>query len=408
VKILFANKFFYPKGGAEISLFTTADLLEKKGHTISYFAMQHPQNLPTPFNSYFVSQVDYENNPGFIQQLRTTGRLLYSFEAKNKIAQLIKSESPDIAHLNNIYHQISPSIIDTLKKNRIPIVMTLRDYKLTCPVYTHLSHNQVCDECRKHRFYKVVTHRCTKNSFLKSTINMVEMYLHHSILHIYNKVDCFIAPSKFLRDKTLELGFKGNIVHLPNFIDVSEYIPVYPATENSLVYFGRLSEEKGLFTLLDAIKRLDIQLKIIGDGPQKELLLQKIKQEQISNVSLLGYKNRKELLPEIQQSIGVVIPSEWYENNPRAILESFAVGKPVIGSNIGGIPELVKDSETGFLFTPGNSEALRDKIIQMKSNLQKTREMGRTARHFVETNLNPDKHYQQLIEIYEQAMGKKR
>jgi glycosyltransferase involved in cell wall biosynthesis len=408
MKILFANKFFYPKGGAEISLLTTADLLEKKGHTISYFAMQHPQNLSTPFSSYFLSQVDYENNRGIIQQLRTTGRLLYSFEAKKKIGQLINSESPDIAHLNNIYHQISPSIIDTLKKARIPMVMTLRDYKLTCPVYTHLSHNQVCEECRHRRFYKVVSNRCTKNSIPKSLVNMVEMYLHHSILHIYDQVDCFIAPSRFLKDKTHELGFRGKIVHLPNFIDVSGYLPVYHPSENSLVYFGRLSEEKGLITLLDAVKGIDINLKIIGDGPQKDQLLKKVEREKIVNVSFLGYKKREELLPEIQRVGAVVIPSEWYENNPRAIIESFAMGKPVIGADIGGIPELVKDGETGFLFSPGNTNMLREKIMLIKSNPQKTLEMGKTARRFAETDLNPEKHYQQLMNIYQQVIENKR
>ncbi|MFB3895737.1 MAG: glycosyltransferase [bacterium] len=405
MKILFANKFFYPKGGAEISLFTTTALLEQQGHTISYFAMQHPQNLPSGYSTYFVSSVDYETGHGLLQQLKTTGRLLYSFEAKQKILHLIKSEKPDIAHLNNIYHQISPSIIDTLKKERIPIVMTLRDYKLTCPVYTHLSQNRVCEECRQHRFYRVLVNRCTKSSIPKSMVNMLEMYLHHSLLQIYHKVDCFIAPSRFLMDKTIELGFKGRIVYLPNFIDTSSYPPVYQATENSIVYFGRLSEEKGLITLLDAVKGLDIQLKIIGDGPQKERLFSKVEQEKITHVSFLGHKNNEQLIPEIQRAIAVVIPSEWYENNPRAIIESFALGKPVIGSNIGGIPELVRDNETGFLFSPGNSCELKEKIMQLVQQPDRILRLGKNARAFVETNLNPVKHYETLMSIYQSVIN---
>ncbi|MCX7919975.1 MAG: glycosyltransferase, partial [bacterium] len=316
MKILLVNKFFYPKGGAEISFFSTAELLEKHGHTLVFFAMQHPQNLPSSSSAYFISPVDYTTVPGVLQNLKTTCRIFYSFEAKQKILQLINLERPDIAHLNNIYHQISPSIIDVLKKAQIPIVMTLRDYKLTCPVYTHLSGNRVCEECRGQRFYRVVVNRCTKNSVMKSIINMLEMYLHHTILHIYNKIDCFIAPSKFLLEKTIQLGFQGRLVHLPNFIDSSRYTPEYQATGNRLVYFGRLSEEKGLTTLLDAIKGLEIQLKIIGEGQQKEQLLNKVKQENISNVTFLGYKTGNELQDEIRQAIAVVLPSEWYENNP--------------------------------------------------------------------------------------------
>lgn len=333
--------------------------------------------------------------------------MLYSTQAKRNITRLIQKEKPDIAHLHNIYHQISPSIIDGLKNYRIPIVMTLHDFKLTCPVYTHLSHGEICEECRLGRYYKVVAKRCTKGSFTKSMVNMVEMYLHHHLLHLYEKIDLFISPSKFLIEKTQELGFKGNFVHLPNFVDTAQYNPAYEAKEKGIVYFGRLSEAKGLKTLLDAVKGLSVQLKIIGEGPQRNQLMQKIDQDKINNVTFLGFKQGAELQDEIKKSILVVLPSEWYENNPRSVIESFALGKPVIGSNIGGIPELVKEGETGYLFPPGNSNVLRDKIQQVILNRQDVSEMGRRARTFVENELNPDKHYQQLKKIYQQVLEKR-
>jgi glycosyltransferase involved in cell wall biosynthesis len=407
VKLLYVNKFFYPKGGSEKVFFETAKLMKKNGHTVRFFSMTAPENQPTSESEYFVSYIALNKSGGLFSRIKTAGRILYSLESKKKINALIDKERPELAHLHNIYHQISPSIINSLKKYNIPIVMTLHDYKLTCPIYVLYRNQQVCDECKGGKYYKAVVNRCVKNSRMKSMVNMLEMYLHHLILHIYDKVDIFISPSRFLLNKTQEMGFRGRIEYLPNFIDAQEYDPEYLAKENSLAYFGRLSEEKGVMTLLDAVKGLDIRLKIIGDGPQKDFLLKKVERENISNVTFLGYKTGDELHYEIQQAIAVVIPSEWYENNPRSVIESFAFGKPVIGADIGGIPELVKDGETGYLFSPGNSNALREKIQLATSNHQKVAEMGRQARAFIETELTPEKHYQQLIKIYQWVIGKR-
>ncbi|MCX7920327.1 MAG: glycosyltransferase family 4 protein [bacterium] len=407
MRILLVNKFFYPKGGSEKVFFETAELMKKNGHTVRFFSMVAPENQPSSESEYFVSNINFKQSGGIFQQFKTAGRILYSLEAKKKIQMLIDKEKPDLAHLHNIYHQISPSIIDSLKKNNIPIIMTLHDYKLTCPIYVLYRDQQVCDDCKNGKYYKVVLHRCVKNSRIKSILTMVEMYLHHSILHIYEQVDVFISPSRFLLNKTHEMGFKGRIVYLPNFIDAAEYTPEYQPKDNTLVYFGRLSEEKGVLTLLDAVKELDCTLKIIGEGPQQERLEQKVEQEQIKNVVFLGYKRGRELQDEIRHALAVVIPSEWYENNPRTIIESFALGKPVIGANIGGIPELVVDGQTGYLFQPGNSQDLRQQLIRAVTNKNKLVEMGKQARQLVETELTPEKHYQQLMEVYHEVLHRK-
>lgn len=400
MKILFANKFFYLKGGSENIFFDEAHLLEKNGYQLVFFSMVSPENQPSPYSPYFVSYVDLSQGQGLVNQLKIAGRILYSFEAKKKINSLVNQEFPDIAHLHNIYHQISPSIIDELKKRKIPIVMTLHDYKLTCPIYVLFQNQHLCDECNNGKYYRVLVNRCVKNSRIKSAVNMLEMYLHHQILHIYEKVDVFISPSRFLIHKTKEMGVKTRMEFIPNFIVPEEYIPNYTWEEDSLVYFGRLSEEKGLITLLNAVKDLKIQLKIIGDGPQKEELIKKSQLEHINNVVFLGYKRGNELQNEIKKSVMVVVPSEWYENNPRSIIESFALGKPVIGSDIGGIPELVKVGETGYLFSPGNSLELRNKIELALSERNKIPDLGKQARRFVETELNPEKHYAKLREVY--------
>lgn len=405
MKILLANKYFFHKGGAEISFFETAKLLENKGYKVIFFSMRHSQNYSSEYEKYFVSNVDYDKK-GFRYEMAISLKLLYSFEAKRKIEELIEREKPDMAHLNNIYHQISPSILHSLRKFRIPMIMTLRDYKMVCASYSMLNNGSVCDVCKDGRYYNCFFRGCVKNSRAKSLLNTIEMYLHHKILHLYDLVDFFISPSRFLKSKLEEMGFKGEIVYLPNFVNIEDYQPQYEYEENSIVYFGRLSKEKGLFTLIEAVKGLDVKLKIIGEGPIRESLEHRAKSKEIKNIEFLGYKSGEELKNEIRKSMFVVLPSEWYENNPRSIIEGFALGKPAAGSRIGGIPELVKDKETGFTFEPGNAKDLSEKIKELLVNKSLLKKMGENARRFVEVELNQEVHYKKLIEIYNAAMDR--
>lgn len=406
MKILLINKFLYPKGGDAISTLATGNLLETKGHKVLYWGMQHPSNSSYSTSSYFVSYVDLNESTSVCQKLKTTARILYSFGAKRKIESLIKIERPDIVHLNNFAHQISPSILEAFKKYKIPSVMTMRDYKLVCPSYSMLSGGSPCEKCKNGRYYWCFLKRCTKDSYPKSLLNVIEMYLHHKILHIYDLVNTFISPSIFLKEKLREMGFEKEIVYLPNFIDTKDYSPQYNSDDKTICYFGRLSPEKGLFTLIDATKRLDARLEIIGDGPLRNSLEKKVRNEKISNTIFLGYKSGEELKEDIKKSMAVILPSEWYENSPRTVLEAFAMGKPVIGSRIAGIPELVREGETGFTFEPGDAEDLGDKIEYLTENPDEISEMGRNARRFVEKELNPEKHYKQLMKIYQIAMEK--
>jgi len=406
MKVLLVNKFLYLKGGDAISTLNTGKLLEKKGHQVFYWGMKHQKNPEYPYSEYFVDNIDYENQ-SIKEKISNSLKILYSFEAKRKIEKFINEVvKPDIVHLNNFAHQISPSILPVMKKYGIPTVMTMHDYKLVCPAYTMLSNDNLCEKCKDRRYYWCFLRKCTKNSYMKSLINTVEMYLHHGILDIYSKIDVFISPSKFLKSKVLEMGFNGNIVVLPNFVFLEEYVPEFNFKENSLCYVGRLSKEKGLFTLIEAFKGLNVTLKIIGTGPIEEDLKIKVKSLGLNNVKFLGYKSGEDLKNEIRNSMGVILPSEWYENNPRTVLEAFALGKPIIGARIGGIPELVRDGETGYTFEPGSVDDLGDKILLFLKNFEKIADMGKNARKFVEENFNPEKHYQELIRIYQMAIQK--
>ncbi len=403
MKILLGHKYFYPRSGAEKSFLQTVEILKKNGHKVSIFSMRHPRNFASEYDKFFVNNVDYDDKNA-LHSIHYAVKLLYSLHARRRIEALIRQERPDIAHLNNIYHQVSPSIIHSLKKWRIPIVMTLRDYKLVCASYSMFAGSGACEACKNEKYYHCVLKKCVKDSRLKSFLNTLEMYFHHSLLHIYNKIDVFISPSQFLKAKTREMGFKGHIEYLPNFVQVDEYQPRFDWQERSIVYFGRLSKEKGLVTLLKAMQGLpDIKLKIIGEGPLRGLLEQETKDLKLKNVGFLGYKNKDELNEEIKKSMFVVLPSEWYENNPRTIIEGFALGKPAVGARIGGIPELIRDNETGLLFEPGNVEDLKQKIEMQAADSDKIKQMGKNAWQFVEQELNEQKHYAGLMKIYEQA-----
>jgi glycosyltransferase involved in cell wall biosynthesis len=227
------------------------------------------------------------------------------------------------------------------------------------------------------------------------------MYLHHDILKIYQKVDRFISPSKFLMAQTRKMGFVGDISHIPNFVYTSEYVPSYYGETDAIIYFGRLSREKGIDTLIEAMRGLDtVKLRIIGDGPLSDRLRKKVSESQMNNVSFLGYLFGSELMDEIKKALFIVIPSEWYENNPRSVLEAFALGKAVLGARIGGIPELIEDGVTGMTFAPGDVLGLRQNIRFMVENSGQTMEMGRKARILVENKYSSSQHYDALLKLY--------
>jgi len=399
VNVLLVNKYFYPRGGSERTLFDTAALLQAEGHGVSYFSMSHPSNRETSFSRFFVSEIDYERPGSPVRNARAAARLLYSTEARTKLARLLDAARPDIVHLHNIHHQISPSIIPLLKKRGLPVVMTLHDYKMVCPVYTLARDGRPCEECRGGRFSRCFVHRCAKGSRAKSLLNTAEMILHQRLLRLYRGVDVFLAPSRFLKNKVEEMGFKGRIVHLPNFLPAAGFESGGGPGEGAL-YFGRLSPEKGLAVLLEAAGRTGISWKIAGEGPMRAALGAAIRERSLTNVSLLGYKPAEALIPEIRSSMFVVLPSVWYENQPYAVMEAFALEKPVVASRIGGIPELVRDGETGLTFESGNAADLAEKAMLLARSPERVRDMGRKARRLIETEFSPADHYRRLMGVY--------
>lgn len=372
-----------------------------------FWGMEHPDNPDYRYSNLFVSLVDYNGTGSLVSKAKAAMDILYSFEARKKMSAILNEIKPDLVHLNNFAHQIGPSVLDEIKKRDIPTVMTMRDYKMVCPAYTMIANGEACERCTGGRYYHCGIHKCTKGSLFKSLVNVAEMYLHHRVLHIYDKIDLYISPSRFLKNKVEEMGLKGEVAYLPNCVDVNGFEPAYKWQERSIVYVGRISHEKGIETLIHAVKGIaGLKLKIIGDGPLKEALENMVRIENIGNVAFLGYRTGQDLHDEIRKSMFLVIPSEWYENNPRTVIEAFALGKPVVGARIGGIPELVKDLETGLTYTSGDVEDLKEKIELMLDAIDRIPEMGKLARAHVEQELNSEVHYHRLMELYHRAAEK--
>jgi glycosyltransferase involved in cell wall biosynthesis len=406
MKILLINKFLYPKGGDAIATIKTGRLLESHNHQVAFWGMNHPRNPKYLHKDLFVSNVDYDNPAGIVNQVKMARNLLYSKEAKKKLYVMLKRFRPDIVHLNNFAHQLSPSILHTIKKYEIPCVMTMHDFKLVCASYLMRRNGAVCEACKDQKYFHCLTSRCVKSSALKSLLNTAEMYLHHKLMHLYDLIDLFIAPSEFMISTLRRMGFRREAVYLPNFVALNGFKPQYRQNRSDFVYFGRLSEEKGLPTLLRAVRGVpDVTLKIIGDGPIKEELDAIINRDRIRNVSFPGYLTGAKLKAEIGAARAVVLASECYENNPLALVEAFALGKPAIGSRIGGIAELVKDGITGLTFNPGDSNDLMVKLKFFRENPDEATRMGINARAFVESELDPEKYYRTLMDLYHRVLN---
>lgn len=403
MKVLQVNKFFWLKGGSERYFFDLTKLLENRGHEVIPFSMKDEPNVKSKYNEYFINHIDFSRRENFFRELQKASHTIYSFEAKNKLEKLIQKTKPDIAHLHNIAHQISPSILSVLKKYKIPVVQTLHDYKLICPNYKLFTQGAICERCKRHRYYQAVLHKCMKNSFWASKIACGEMYI-HKLFKLYEKnIDLFIAPSNFLKDKLIEWGQDPKkLVHLPHFMNYTGHEPSFESSDY-IIYFGRLSKEKGVDVLIKAMQAVNpkVKLKIVGTGPEEKgykLLITNYKLQ--NRIEFVGYKSGKDLQDIIRSSMFVILPSVWYENLPMSILESFALGKAVVGSNRGGIPELVKDKKTGLLFELGNEKDLTEKINWLVSQPDKIVDLGKNARKLIEEKFSPEEHYKRILEIY--------
>lgn len=403
MKVLQANKFFYRKGGSEAYLFSLIDGLREYGHDVAEFAMYDPKNYQSDWEGYFTPAIDYDTD-FFFEKIQFAGKIIYYRDARKKIACVLDKFKPDIVHLHIFQHQLSPSILPEIKKRTIPIVYTAHDLKSICPNYKMLSYGRVCEKCKGHKYYNCFLNKCVKNSFLKSLVNVVEMYF-HLWQKYYDLIDLIITPSNFYRKKLIEFRFpEKKVIHVPNFVDEKLFTPCFEH-KGYFIYLGRLSEEKGVMTLLKAMKMVpNGKLIIIGSGPLEAEVRSVVASSRLSNVELVGFQSGKSLRKYISNSMFSIMPSEWYENGPISLLENFACGKPVIGADIGGIPEHISHGKDGLVFKSKDSEDLAEKINTLLDDPGKLKAMAMSARKKVESFYSKENHLKTIIKLYEQLI----
>lgn len=399
MKILQANKFFFRNGGSEVVMFQERDYLLNSGHSVIDFSMLDTRNIFSQYSHYFVSDQNYQESSNKFSKLNSAISLIHSSEAVARLTSLIDETQPDLMHCHNIYHQLSPSIIQAAKNRGIPVVLTLHDYKPICPVYNRLRNDQPCSLCLDGNFFNVLKHRCASNSFGKSALLFAEATVQRWLQN-YENVDTFIAPSQFMQEAISHRIPPDRIQLLYNGVDTSN-INASTYDKGYVLYIGRLSSEKGVRTLLEAHSKSlsKWSLVIAGTGPLHDELKSKY-----FNAEFIGHVNGSQLESVISQASIIVVPSEWYENCPMSVLEAMAHGKPVVGSRIGGIPELIVEGKTGLLYDAKNVQQLSDQIEHLMSNPELRKQMGKQARLRVEQKFSLEKHNADLIAIYQSLL----
>ncbi len=402
-QLLAINNYHYLRGGSEVVFFGHNRLLEERGWEVVPFSMQHPDNMPTYWSRWFIENSDFDPKSSVSRKIKQITRVVYSLEARSKIQQLLEHISPDICHIHNIYHHISPSILPVLYGRGIPVVMTLHDLKLACPAYSMLSGGKICERCKGGRTYNLLRYRCIKNSLALSGVVFIER-ITHDILRSYCKyINRFVVPSRFLLDKLVEWGWRReSFSYVPNFIDSSLFLPRFEPGRR-FVYFGRLSPEKGVSLLIQAACRARVALTIIGTGPE-DARLREIADKQGGDVEFLGHLSGACLRESVARARAVVVPSTCYENAPMAVMEAYSLGKPVLAANIGGIPELVRE-ETGATFPVGSVDALAEllaRFSELPASLLE--QMGHSGREWMKRDFSPQKYRYRVMDIY-RALG---
>lgn len=425
MRILLVNKFHYRKGGAETYYLTVGSELERMGYEVAYFSMRHPDNLPCKWDKYFVTQREYNNVKNPLKAARDGMALIYSPEAKRNFQALCEEFRPDVVHLNNVHRQITLSILDApyLKENKVPVFYTAHDYVTVCPGYLMLDGGgRVCDACLKDgRYRHCIEGRCVKGSRAKSALAAMEASFNRA--HKSNqRIDKVIAPSGFMRSKLIEGGWpEDKVIFLQNFADDAILDRAANAGADAtdrespyLLFFGRLSVEKGVDTLLRAFDAAlpnlpqNMRLVVVGDGPDAanfKTLASSL--SCASRIEFVGYQTGGALQSYVERASLAISSSRCRENMPYSIVEAFAAGTPVVGTDIGGIPELVDEGKTGFICEPGDVPSMADAVSRGTSAFLEQSAYSRlqfNCRSYVMENCTREKFMNNLVNLYKESI----
>lgn len=388
MKILQVNKFLKIVGGAETYMFSLASALREKNHEVAFWGMHDNENLEEDKYNSFVRKIDFNSRKTRLSSIMDVPSLIYSQDNKKRFRKIISHFNPDVVHIHNFNYQLTPSFLEEAKKAGIRVVHTIHDSQLVCPNHQlYIPHkNKVCYSCKGGRYYNAVINKCIKNSYSKSMVGMLESYTHHNILNTYNKYfDVLISPSNFYKE-IIKDNIKKEIIRLSYFVDFDN--PIQQKREPYVLFFGRISKEKGIERLLTIFSKLNYRLVLVGKGD--------IEVQSKGNIEYLGPKYGNELLSLIQNASYTIHPSIWYDNFPMSILESLAQGTPAIASNHSGFLETINKTNGHLLdFSAADITSNLEDILFKKDYLD-VNKIAEDAR----TTYGKENHVEQILKIY--------
>ncbi len=404
MRILLCHNNYRIIGGAEVFYHEVARILSAYGHDIAMFSCRD-EGIDSKWAGYFPKRMDYTRD--ILHSVVHFNRFLYSRDAKHAAAKLVDDFKPDIVHCFSIYSGLTPSILDIFREKSVPVVSSLNDYKHICPNYKLYHHAHLCEECKDKNYYHAILNRCSHNSLIYSTAHAIESYA-HDWMNIYKKnIKVFLFASMFMANITEEFWGKGTFQWrlLRNPFNSKKYA-LSKSYEDYFLYFGRIIEEKGVDILIRAMQAVpEAKLRIVGEGPQEQYLQRLCSDLHVSNVVFLGPKWNEEMDRLLAHTRFTAIPSMWHENYPYVILQSFANGKAVIGSNRGGISELVKHGQYGLIYDANNVNELAGAIRELWNDPLRTVAMGAAAKEYANREFNDNIFYNNLIKIYKEALS---
>ena len=413
MRILQVHKFFYPHAGAETALFHTRELLSSHGHEVIDFAMEHPNNAESAYSGYFAPRREYiDASRRLSLRAKDAVSSVYSHAARRCLRRLIELTKPDIAHMHIIYHQLTMSIVDELARAKIPMVMTLHDYKIGCPAYVLYRDGKPCHDCTTGAVQNVVRHKCIKGSRAASILAGAEAVLSRAAGK-YDKIDAYVCPSAFAGSIAIETGVPTERIHVvPNFLPDSELGEAVARLSDSprFLFAGRLEEVKGVDDLLEAFSEMDPAmgtLVIAGAGGGLEDKVKAVAGD-LPNVEYLGKLARPQVLEQLRRSRAAILPSRWDENNPMSILEARSLGVPVVVSDLGGLPEMVTDNVDGRIVSAGDVLGLRRAIRGLAADRAAAEAFGHAGYARFRRDNTAAVHYRSLMGAYAAAVTERR
>jgi glycosyltransferase involved in cell wall biosynthesis len=409
MRVLHVNKFLYRRGGAESYMFDLAALQTRAGHEVEFFGMTHPDNEPQRYAAEFPSYVELEPPPsGLRARAAAVGRMVWSPASRRGLAAVLADFRPDIVHMHNVYHQLSPSVLAATGAAGVPVVLTLHDYKLVCPSYQMLdSSGRICDSCIGGGPLEALRHRCKDGSLGSSAVLAVESWLHRT-LGAWSPVAAFVCPSEFLAATMTRAGVFPDRMHVVNHFVELAGVPAKKTQGGAFLVAGRLSPEKGVDVAIGAVAAAgpDVTLDIAGEGPARAALEAQAAAQAPGRVRFHGRLGKLEVLALMRASTAVVVPSRWHENQPMVVLEALAGGVPVVTTRLGGLPELVRDGVDGVVIQENDPTALAGVLDRLAADPIGALHLGRSGRARVERDFTPARHLERLAEVYAAAAGR--